>query len=338
MTRIVFRYPPGAGTAVAYQKYYLLGFEDIASVRMESAPLPMRLAPGVTNKMRVAYRLLAHEAGAGHVGRYVAQRNGSSMRFAIDAHDAPEVRDPDALAWADVYFKANRWPSAAYDPKVVPLVNGNGLLNRRHIEHLRGLRNEPKRVDVAYISNVWGGREHSLRVFERLAALDCEKDLLAIFPRGFPPEEDEANMARLRAHGISVTREPLQPRELWRRLARARVVPLRAGKHLCFSWRTIDLLAMGACILFDAMPPPRWPVPLEPGVHVADCGIERPPDTEPAPEREYDKIIPAVEALLADSGRAAELGSAAAAYFDEHAAPACVADYALGFAGRKALS
>jgi hypothetical protein len=235
------------------------------------------------------------------------------------------VRDPEALAWSDVYFKANRWPGDEYDPKVVPVVNGNGLVDRRKLAVLRSLREAPKEVDVAYVSNVWGGREHSMRVFERLAALDCTKDLLAIFPDGFPPAEDEENMARLRAQGIAVSREPVPPRELWRRLARARLVPFRAGKHLCFSWRTIDLLAMGACIVFDALPPPRWPVPLQPGVHLADCGIVRPEDTEPAPEEEYAKVPATVERLLGQADERERLSRAAAAYFDEHAAPAHVA-------------
>jgi hypothetical protein len=320
VTRVRFAWPPGAGQAVAYQRYYLLGFEDEASVRVEGAPLPVGLAPGVTNKVRVAYRL-TRKSGAGHVGRYVAE----GVRFAIDAHDGREVFDPEALDWAEVYFKANRWPGDEYDPKVVPIVNGNGLLDRSHIARLRRLRNEPKTIDVAYISNVWGGREHSLRVFERLAALDCTKDLLAILPEGFPAEEDEANAARLLAAGVPVTREPLNPRELWRRLARARLVPLRAGKHLCFSWRTLDLLAMGACIVFDALPPPRWPVPLEPGMHVADCGIVRPENTQAAPPAEYDKVPATIEVLLESHAEQRELRAAAAAYFDEHAAPARVA-------------
>jgi hypothetical protein len=87
---------------------------------------------------------------------------------------------------------------------------------------------------------------------------------------------------------------------------------------------------MGACILFDALPPPRWPVPLEPGVHVAEAGIARPADTEAAPDGEYDKVAPAVEGLLVAEARAAELRRAAAAYFDEHAAPGRVARYVLG--------
>ena len=280
--------------------------------------------PGVRAKVSLAYRFPSG-SGEAWVGRYVCD----GVRFAIDGHDRREVKDPEALEWADVYFKANRWPGDAYDPKVLPVVNGNGLLDRGKIAHLRALRRAPKEVDVAYVSNVWGGREHSLRVFERLAGLDCSKDLLAIFPEGFPPEEDAENMERLRAAGVPVTRDPLAPRELWRRLARARLVPMRAGKHLCWSWRTIDLLAMGACIVFDALPPPRWPVPIEPGVHVADCGIARPEDTEAADEAEYEKVPAAVARLLAAPEEQRALREAAARYFDECAAPAAVARYVL---------
>jgi hypothetical protein len=337
MTRVRYLAPRRPDTSIAYQRYYLLGFEERGRVTMSGGSWLARRAPTVDLKIRIAYRL-ARGPDQAHAGRYVADLDGRPVRFVVDAHDGRAVFDEEALAWSEVYFKANRWPGDDYDPRVRPIVNGNGLLDRGKIEALRRLREAPKEVDVAYVSNVWGGREHSLRVFERLAGLDCTKDLLAIFPRGFPPEEDEANMARLRAAGIPVTREPVPPDELWRRLVRARVVPLRAGKHLCFSWRTIDLLGMGACIVFDALPPPRWPVPLEAGRHVADCGIARPDDTEPAAEEEYDKLAPAIEALLADETRAAELRSAAAAYFDEHAAPGRVADYVLGVLKNPATS
>ena len=286
--------------------------------------------PGVRAKVSLAYRF-PRGRGEAFVGRYEAD----GVRFAIDAHDRREIRDSEALAWSDVYFKANRWPGDDHDPKVRPIVNGNGLLDRRKIAHLRALREAPKEVDLAYVSNVWGGREHSLRVFERLAELDCSKDLLAIFPEGFPAEEDAENMERLRAAGVPVTRDQLAPRELWRRLAHARLVPMRAGKHLCWSWRTIDLLAMGACVVFDALPPPRWPVPIEPGVHVADCGIARPEDTEAAPEAEYEKVPATIEALLAQPDEQRRLAAAAARYFDDCAAPAAVARYVLESLPRK---
>ena len=326
--------PQNVDRTLAYQKYYLLGFEETAGVRIEGAPFPARLAQGVTAKISLAYRL-NRGAVQGHVGRYELD----GRRFAIDAHDGREIRDPEALEWSDVYFKPNLWPADDHGPKVLPLVNGNGLLDRRKIAHLGTLRDAPKQVDVAYVSNVWGGREHSLRVFERLAGLDCSKDLLAVFPEGFPEEETQENMERLRSQGIAVTREPVRPRELWRRLARARIVPMRAGKHLCWSWRTIDLLALGACVVFDALPPPRWPVPIVRGVQVVDCGIARPDDTEAAAEAEYDKVPATIERLLACPGEQQELRRAAAAYFDEHAAPGRVASYALSaIAGLPSMS
>ena len=321
MSEVTFLAPRRVGRTIGYQKYYLLGLEEAARLRVRGLP-PV---PGVRAKVSLAYRF-GRGDGEAWVGRY----ESGGVRFAIDGHDGREVRDPEALAWSDVYFKANRWPGDEYDPKVLPIVNGNGLLDRRKIDRLRSLRGAPKEVDVAYVSNVWGGREHSLRVFERLAALDCSKDLLAIFPEGFPAAEDEENMARLRSAGVPVTRKPVPPAELWRRLARARLVPFRAGKHLCWSWRTIDLLAMGACVVLDALPPPRWPVPLEAGVHVADCGVDRPEDTEAAAEEEYDKVPREIERLLGRPDEQALLRRAAAAYFDEHAAPARVADYVLG--------
>ena len=324
MRRVRFLWPSDVDRTVTYQKYYLLGLEQTTRLSVEGAPPLVRVAPGVTNKMRVAFRR-ATGAKEGHVGRYEAHVNGDTVRFAIDAHDGRAVRDATALEWADVYFKSNLWPTERYDAKVVPVVNGNGLLDRRRIDRLRGLRAASKEVDVAYIANVWGGREHSLRLFEELARLDCTKDLLAIFPHGWPAEQDAADMARLREQGISTTATPVPPDELWPRLARARVVPLRAGKHLCFSWRTLDLLAMGACIAFDALPPPRWPVPLEPGVHVADCGIARPDDTSPAADSEYVKLPETIGALLDRPNDQEGLRAAAARYFDEHAAPERVA-------------
>jgi hypothetical protein len=86
---------------------------------------------------------------------------------------------------------------------------------------------------------------------------------------------------------------------------------------------------MGACVVFDALPPPRWPVPIEPGNHVADCGIARPDDTEAAAEAEYDKVPATIEALLASAVEQQALRAAAGRYFDEHAAPARVAETVL---------
>jgi hypothetical protein len=191
------------------------------------------------------------------------------------------VLDPEALEWADVYFKANLWPGHSYDPKVAAIVNGNGLLDRRHIAHLRGLRNEPKTVDVAYISNVWGGREHSLRVFERLAALDCTKDLLAILLP--PPRRTKRTPSACARRGSSpASRSPHESSggdspEPPRPLEPESTSASRGGRSTAGHGRVHRL---------DTLPPPRWPVQLEARINVADCGISRPEDTEAAPEHD----------------------------------------------------
>ena len=114
LTSVVFHAPRRVGRTIGYQKYYLLGFEEAARLRVRGLP-PV---PGVRAKVALAYRLGRRRAGEAWVGRY----DCDGVRFAVDAHDGRETKDPEALEWADVYFKANRWPGDAYDPKVLPVV------------------------------------------------------------------------------------------------------------------------------------------------------------------------------------------------------------------------
>ncbi len=317
--------PGAARSAVRYQHYYFLGLEKRAHVRVDGGPRGLRLVPGASRKLRALMR--TRTDGLGHVARYLSE---DGVKFAIDARDNHAILDDDAstLEWSDVYFKANRWPSVEYDGKVRPIVNGNGILDRRKLERLRSLRDEPKDVDVVFVSRVWGGREHNVRLFEELAKLDVRSELRAIMPQSGNAEEDAAFIERFRQAGVPTSYDPVATRDLWRSLARARIVVFRSGMHLCIPWRMIDLLAMGACILFDARPLPQWPVALESGVHYADMGIDRPPYGQIEP-REHAKVARAVDALLADERRQAALRSAAARYYDEHAAPERVADYVL---------
>jgi hypothetical protein len=343
--------PRAVGATVVYQSYYLLGLERLTRVRWARAPLATRLVPGSRNKVRAIFHLrgnrhpllertrrLARRSASetpGYVGRYVAETARGAVRFAIDSHDARDVYDEEALRWSDVYFKSNRWADYPYDPKVAPVVNGNGLLDARRIERLRQLRDRERDVDVAFISNFYGGRPHVLRLFQELAGLGTRADLLAIFD-GADPEDDGRYMRVLGQAGVPCATAPLPPEELWHRLASARVVLVRAGRHACVPWRMLDLLCMGACILLDAPTPARWPVPLRDGVELADCGIARPLDGTAAPEGEYDKLASTVRGLLERPGEAAQLRVGAARYFDEHAAPERVAEYVLSLVANPA--
>jgi hypothetical protein len=314
-----------------YQRYYLQALEAVANVTVRNAPWLVRAVPGAARKAQTIRRLSDRGIlrggvlDSGMVGRYVT---ADGKKFAIDARDNHRVlpEDLDALGWADVYFKANRRPTEEYAAKVVPIVNGNGILDARGIRTLRALRDAPKDLDVVFVSNVWGGREHNVRLFKELARHDGPKVLRAVLPAGAPPEDDAHVIRELEAADVPWTRDTMPPAELWSLLARARVVPFRSGKHLCIPWRMLDLLAMGACVMFDTPPLPQWPVRLEPGVHYADAGVDRDAGA-------YESLRPTLDALLGDEARRASLTRAAAAYFDEHAAPERVGAYISGALG-----
>lgn len=335
---VFFHADRDVGPSVIYQRYYQQALEHVADVHWLGGPLRARVAHTSSRKIDVIAatgrpgRLFARihrpasPGDSGHVARYELRDGASTRRFAIDARDNHTVDDAGALEWSDVYFKANRWAGEVYPPHVAPIVNGNGLITPARIRRLRALRIEPKEVDVVFISNVWGGREHNVRIFEELAGLGLRTDLSAVLPEGAAADDDAAITRRLAAVGVPATTSQVPLHELWRRLARARVIVIRSGRHLCIPWRMIDLLAMGACILFDAQPLPQWPEPLVEGVHYASMGIDRPAWAAPHPG-EYVKVGPAVEGLLADEDVRHGLAVAAADYFDRHAAPDAVGRY-----------
>jgi hypothetical protein len=321
---------PRVDHTVAYQRYYLVGFEQLGALRVEGLPGPIGAVHGITRQLRALdwWNRIARAAvtrDSGHVGRYLASSPSGNIRFAIDARDNHRILDKDVLDWSDVYFKANRWPDFEYDAKVKPVVNGNGILDVRTVRRLRALRNIEKDVDVAFISRIWGGREHNIRLFEELARLDVRSDLLAILPSG-PDAEVAARLAQAR---VPTQDYMVSADALWQRIARAKVIVIRSGPHLCIPWRALDLLALGSCIVWDADPLPHWPVPLEPEVHWVSAGIERPHSGEPE-RSEYAKLGAAVERLVGDAARARSLRMEAATYFDAHAAPERVAEYVLG--------
>lgn len=320
-----------------YQRYYVMGFERVASVRLDPLPLALRVVrkpsrqltalARVHNRIR-RLRRLAPPDDAWSVGRYIVSSDRGRTKVAIDAFDSHRVWIPEIVEWSDIYFKSNYWPSAAYDRKVMPIVNGNGSVTHRDLDRARSLRDVEKDIDVTFISNVWGGREHNVRLFEQLAALDCRAELLAVFPGGWADDETRALVARLRSAGVAVSDRPVSRDYLWRTLARSRIVMFRSGVHGCMPWRTVDLLCMGACILLDGVPFPQWPVPLQPGVHYASCGIPR-QDSDPADRAEYASVGRTVAGLLGAPREQQRIRLSAAAYYDAHAAPDRVATYVL---------
>lgn len=331
-TRVVYDLPSQVDHSVAAQRYFALALSTVSDLRIAGEPWTTRRLDSVEAKLGRVYRLallrqrsrlpfLRTRRDAAVNGRYVASFAAGDVRFAIDARDQPDIFDEDELAWSDVYFKANWWPTREYDPKVTPLINGNGFLDRQRVAQLRELRECEKDIDIAFVTNVWGGREHVVRLYEQLARVPGANVLHAVFPWGFDDAETDAFKRRLAAAGVTSSDAPVGLGDLTETMARARIVFFRAGKHLCIPWRMLDVLAMGAAIVMDAPPFPQWYAPLERGRHYADCGLDRPADTSPAPDDQYERIVPAVSGLLADNDRLHALRSESAAYFDRYAAP-----------------
>lgn len=330
--KIAFLQPSRVSRDIASQRYYLMALDEVAAVNVANQALLARVFRTPERKAHAAFvgsllrarsplSALRPIAGSGQCGRYVARFPGREVRFAIDAADAGVISDRETLEWSDLYFKANRWPTLEYPEKVLPLINSNGWLDARRIERLRALRDSPKDIDVAFISNVWGGREHNIRLFEQLSRLEARTDLQAIFPPGSDPEETRGFEDRLRAVNVHVREGHMPREELSSVLARSRIVFIRSGKYCCIPWRMLDLLAMGACVVYDSALFPQWYEPLRANVHYVECGVDRPPDTSPAPPERYEQIVPTIEELLSDESRMAGIRAANADYFDTFAAP-----------------
>jgi PAS domain S-box-containing protein len=344
----------------AYQRYYLRGLNQLDAVdfryeqRIDSMLGRVREL-GVPGShwgwSKVVSRTRARRyPQATHVGRYTFEFPGSTrpLRVAIDSHDGRRIRDPEALEWAQLYFKVSYWPTLDYGPKVRPLICGNGALDAARIARLKGLRNPSKRdLDLTFVAKLWPSNpddatywnpvEHLVRVFEQLGRLPIRTHLRAIIPWLAPGTTfPQHYLDRLHQAGVPVTREDISVDELWDVTSRAELAFLRPGKHLCVSWRMIDHLALGACTLCDNAAYPEWPVPLQQGREFQDCECGIGPDESLPDMAQYQRIGDQVMSLLADRERMAESRRAAAAYFDAHVAPAQLATHILEVARKEA--
>lgn len=310
-----------------YNRYYLHGLHDIARLSSSTAPWYLAPLPGIDTKVRAwrAFDRLRSPAGDlphDFVGQYIVDTGDRRIKVAIDPHDNRRIASRPLLEWSDVYFKSNRWTRERYPSHVLPLVNGNGVHDRRTLARLVSLRSAPKEYDVTFISRLGSGLEHNLKVFEALSRLRCRKKLVAIL---YAEHGQDAYEPRLAAAGVTCVRQNLASNDLWDALAGSRVVFLRLGAKYCVPWRMIDLLAMGSAIVIDRHPFADWPAPLEEGRHFVSCFDAR--DSGPGEEEDYARVPERVQALLDNPALVRQMASENAAYFDRHAAPPAVAQY-----------
>lgn len=323
-----------------YQVYYWTALDRLGRFSVHNGPWFYKLMPradlaldfeSVTEMIRakagLKRRWVATEVDQ-FVASYTWENGNNQVKFAIDAHDGRDIFSPELQKNCDIYFKANKWKSEVYQENVFPIVNGNGFLRERHLERLKGMRHCLPDNDFLFISRIWGGVEHNVRLFESLASLKCSKKLVAIFVKGAAGDEQTREaIRRLEAVGVTCTYGLLPIKSLWNDIASSRVVMVRAGKYMCIPWRMIDLLCMGTCIVTDADFEPQWPVPLVPGEHYISGGIERPADTSAADPAEYEKLRETISGLLQQKTQIEELKRNSGTYFDTHGAPGQVGKY-----------
>ncbi len=325
-----------------YQVYYWTGLSACADVKVEGGPWWYRMIPKTDLALdfesiyeRIKGRIgLDSRWDATRVDQFVAfyrYRCGSrELSFAIDSHDGKDIFSPELLESTDIYFKSNKWGGETYPEKVLPLVNGNGFLRQRHLEKLKVMRGVSKENDFLFISRVWGGVEHNIRLFEALATIPCKKRLVAIFVKGAAgKKETQEAINRLESVGVECTYQLVPIKNLWRETSKSKVVMIRAGKYMCIPWRMIDLLCMGTCMVTDGDFEPLWPQPLLPGIHYVSGGINRPADTSAAQPSEYEKLIETIRQLVENDERIYQLQCRSAEYFDNYAAPSKVGEYIL---------
>jgi hypothetical protein len=336
---------------LTFQNYFLLGLSVANNITFQVKPLRNKLffklykmnAPGVTRLWRIFNSLLGKKGYrfADRVGRYIFSTNKRQFKVALDMWDDREILDQDALNWSHIYFKSNKWPNLDYPAKVFPLVHGNGKLTKSKITLLKNLRNCQCEYDLNYMSRLWfwpddrrmhNLMEHHVRTFETLSKIDCKKKLLAVLPSYWPEKSNDRLSEYLkRLDRASVpwqySWKGISSEILFNDMAKSKIVFLRPGNALCISWRMIDLLCLGACIVCDGSPYPSWPAPLEENKNFADCNCGIRPDYSIPPIESYQNFRIAIEGLLASPQRIEEIKNNNRSYFDNYASPEKMAAY-----------
>jgi hypothetical protein len=254
-------------------------------------------------------------------GQYLmTNASGEQFKVCIDASDYGELRNQDLVAWSDLYFKTNFWPTLPYPTNVFPMVNGDPMI-LPNLPQFRTYRKAQKKYDLCFIVRIWGdeveSNEHNLRLLEAVALADCKMFLLAYLAGGNVKEYAR----RLEAQNIPWTTTPMPPQELWSITSESRLNVIRLGVHYCIPWRMTGALAAGTCVVLDRSPLTLWPQPLLNDVHYLDLGVENAPDHSVAEESEYRAIPEKIRGWLSKPEKIEQVALNSADYFDRFLTP-----------------
>ena len=258
----------------------------------------------------------------------VTPPGGREVKVCINSDDNGRTIHEPVVAWSDVYFKTNYWPTESYPSKVLPFVNADPLVIPQIPTFVR-YRSMVKQHDVCMVVRVWGGKdeaegvEHNLRLIEAVSKARASKYLYAYLVAG----DTAAAARRLEKQGIPCGTQPLPAKKLWQVSAASRLNVIRLGMHYCVPWRVTGAIAIGSGMVLDRAPLTRWPEPLTAGENFVSLDVETGVDQPLAPDAQYAAIPGKIEAWLAERDLAARIGGNNGVYFDRHLAPARVGEH-----------
>ena len=339
--QITYHYNTDNAAGQEYAKYYVQALEAVALLRKVSS----------RQRCPTSIKLLLEAGKTDHVALFVIGGTGRhQLKIAIDSHDSAPVTSLNAYRWCDIYFKSNYWSSLGYGEKVRPIINGNGLLDQLRLRHIAQLREFPHDFDISCIVRIWAGPSfdpvHCLELLTQVSKIDCRKFILAVFC-GFEgmDQQLEGYIGLCTTHSIPYTLEPIDYNRMIHISARSRVVVLRNGVSSCIPWRFLDMLCLGACVVFDHDPVVSWPHPLVRNQHYLSLDLF-PPALWPMLEAQgaspkacgdHD-VAERLTAYLDREDLLENVRRNAVGYYLSNCAPRQLGDYVLSVAGAQPLA
>jgi hypothetical protein len=256
------------------------------------------------------------------ISQYIFE-NG--CKLVIDSHDSKNV-DENLVRWSDVYLKVNMWRDVDYDENVFPFFGMFGTTSdifKSKLNSINDYRNLDKNLDLIFVSKIWGGRDHMVNLFNAVGRVNCKKYLHAIlFTDG-----DLKYTDRFDTNNVNVSKSGVP--NLCEMMMKSKLVVVRNAKHLCIPFTMLEALSIGACVLVDSVPKVKWVDDLKEGVNYLSMGLNRPENTDPCKDIEYDNIKGIVESYLKDEDLMESIRRNNISYFDKNLKLESVCNYIL---------
>jgi hypothetical protein len=259
------------------------------------------------------------------IGQYIFYSSRGQINVCIDSADSGKIENRVLLSKSNIFFKTNYNVEYSYEEKVLPFYNCNPMIID-HIKTLQAMRGSRHKYDICFVVRVWGGEdeiegiEHCMRLLEWVSKARGNKFILAYLVAG----EKKKLAARLRKIGIPSTSKPMAIKQLWEIAAQSRINIIRLGMHQCIPWRMSELMALGACPVFDQNIKTLWPILLDETNNYFSLNASTFSNRLIASDDCYKAIPEMLEHFLGNESHRREMSKNNEEYFDSNMHPKAV--------------